>query len=425
MPQHLPIRKCLILTSGFKLSLLTLLTNRQLFLRHLAQTSDAPLMLEIERAEGIYMYAPNGKRYIDLISGIGVSNVGHRHPKVVAAIESQLGKYMHLMVYGEYVQSPQVILAQKLAATTLSKLDQVYFVNSGTEAIEGVMKVAKRSTGRSEFVSCEKAYHGSTHGALSIGGGEYFKQAYRPLLPGMSQIRYGNIDDLEIISCRTAAVIIETVQGEAGVQFAGKAYFQALRDRCTFTGTLLILDEIQCGFGRTGTFWAYEQTGIVPDMLVTAKGMGGGLPIGAFLAKEEVMACIKTDPFLGHLTTFGGNPVCCAASLGVFEALETENLLSKVKQKEHLFRSLLVHPLITAFRSQGLMMAAEMPDFFTLKKVIDLAIEHGVVTDWFLYCDNSMRLAPPLIISESEIREVCKILLACMDKVMLDETKQS
>lgn len=397
-----------------------MITNRQLFLRHVAQTSDAPLLLEIEKAEGIYMFGPNGKRYIDLISGIGVSNVGHRHPKVLAAIENQLGKYMHLMVYGEFVQSPQVLLAQKLTETTSGKLEQVYFVNSGTEAIEGAMKVAKRSTGRSEFVSCEKAYHGSTHGALSIGGGEYFKQAYRPLLPGMNQIRYGVFEDLELISCRTAAVIIETVQGEAGVRFAGKDYFQALRERCTFTGTLLILDEIQCGFGRTGTFWAYEQTGIVPDMLVTAKGMGGGLPIGAFLAKEEVMACIKTDPFLGHLTTFGGNPVCCAASLGVLEALESDNLIHEVKHKEQLFRSLLVHPSIKSFRSQGLMMAAEMSDFLTLKKVIDLAIEHGVVTDWFLYCDNSMRIAPPLIITESEIREVCKILLSCMDEVMLE-----
>lgn len=374
-------------------------------------------MLEVEQAEGIYMFGPEGQRYVDLISGIGVSNVGHRHPLVLAALKQQLDRYMHLMVYGEYVQSPQVELARKLAETTGQQLNQVYFVNSGAEAIEGAMKVAKRHTGRAEFVSCFQAYHGSTHGALSIGGGEYFKQAYRPLLPGMKQIRYGDLSDLEAITCRTAAVVIETVQGEAGVRFAGAEYFQALRDRCNQTGTLLILDEIQSGFGRTGTFWAYEQTGIVPDILVTAKGMGGGLPIGAFLANESVMACIKTDPFLGHLTTFGGNPVCCAASLGVFKALEEEKLINQVEAKSRLFEQHLVHPLIQSFRRQGLMMAAELPDFSTLKKVIDLAIAQGVVTDWFLYCDNSMRLAPPLIITEDQIIEVCQTLVRCMDEV--------
>lgn len=399
-----------------------LLSNRQLFLRHVAQTSDAPLMLEIEHAEGVFMHGPDGKKYVDLISGIGVSNVGHRHPKVLEAIKQQLDRYMHLMVYGEFVQSPQVVLAQKLAETTHQKLNQVYFVNSGAEAIEGAMKVAKRHTGRAEFVSCFQAYHGSTHGALSIGGGEYFKQAYRPLLPGMRQIRYGELSDLESITSRTAAVVIETVQGEAGVRFAGADYFQALRNKCNQTGALLILDEIQSGFGRTGTFWAYQQTGIEPDMLVAAKGMGGGLPIGAFLANETVMACIKTDPFLGHLTTFGGNPVCCAASLGVLKALYEEDLIEQVEAKSRLFERLLVHPLIQSFRRQGLMMAAELPDFHTLKKVIDLAIEQGVVTDWFLYCDNSMRLAPPLIITEDQIIEVCQTLVRCMNQVAQTES---
>ena len=285
------------------------MNNRQLFLQHLAQTTDFPLMIEVEKAEGIYLFGPNGEKYIDLISGIGVSNVGHRHPKVLEAIQSQLDKYLHLMVYGEYVQSPQSLLAKALTDTLPAKLDNVYLVNSGSEAIEGALKLAKRYTGKPKLISCVNAYHGSSHGSLSVGGNEIFKQAYRPLLPGISHINYGELPDLERIDSDTAAVLIETVQGEAGIRVASKDYFTALRKRCDETGTLLIVDEVQCGFGRTGKFWAFEHFDIVPDVVVCAKGMGGGMPIGAFIANKEVMGVFKNNPILGHITTFGGHPV--------------------------------------------------------------------------------------------------------------------
>jgi putrescine aminotransferase len=298
------------------------MNNRQLFLSHLAQTTDFPLMIEVEKAEGVYLYGPNGEKYIDLISGIGVSNVGHRHPKVLQAIQEQLEKYLHLMVYGEYVQSPQVQLAKALCETLPPVLDNVYLVNSGSEAVEGALKLAKRYTNRREIISCVNAYHGSSHGSLSVGGNEIFKRAYRPLLPGIRSIRFGELEDLEFINSDTAAIILETVQGEAGVRIAEYGYFQALRKRCNETGTLLILDEIQAGFGRTGTFWAFEQFCIVPDILVCAKGMGGGMPIGAFIANKEVMGVFKNNPLLGHITTFGGHPVSAAASLATIKVIQ-------------------------------------------------------------------------------------------------------
>jgi len=391
-----------------------MLSQRQLFLSHLAQTSSSPLLLEIEKAEGVYLYSPEGKPYLDLISGIGVSNVGHRHPKVLEAIQKQLDKYLHLMVYGEYVQSPQNLLAKKLTENLPKNLDNVYFTNSGSEAVEGALKLAKRFTGRQEIISCYNAYHGSSHGALSVGGSEKFKQAYRPLLPAVRHIHYGNIVDIEKISTKTACVIIETVQGEAGVRVADTAYFQALRNKCTQTGTLLILDEIQAGFGRTGKLWAFEHFGIEPDILVLAKGMGGGMPIGAFVASKTVMLTLSENPILGHITTFGGHPVSCVASLATLEIILEENLLENVEKKANLFKELLQHPRILTIRNKGLMMAAEFESFEVLKPIIDKAIELGVITDWFLFCDNSMRIAPPLTITEEEIREACKLILqAC------------
>ncbi|GHB28837.1 aspartate aminotransferase family protein [Mongoliitalea lutea] len=387
------------------------MNNRQLFLNHLAQTTDFPLMIEIERAEGIYMYGPDGKRYIDLISGIGVSNVGHRHPQVLNAIQEQLDKYLHLMVYGEYVQSPQVQLAQALCQTLPDTLNNVYLVNSGSEAVEGALKLAKRYTNRREIISCINAYHGSSHGSLSVGGNEVFKRAYRPLLPGISNILYGSYYQLDQITEQTAAVIIETIQGEAGIRVACKQYFQALRKRCDETGTLLILDEIQAGFGRTGKFWAFEHFEIVPDILVCAKGMGGGMPIGAFIANQVVMASFKSNPLLGHITTFGGHPVSSAASLATLKVIQKSNLLEQVETKANLFKELLVHPKIIAIRNKGLMMAIEFESFEVLKPIIDRAIGMGVITDWFLFCDDSMRIAPPLVITEEEIREACAIIL--------------
>ena len=392
------------------------MNNRQLFLSHLAQTTDFPLLIEVEKAEGIYLFGPNGEQYIDLISGIGVSNVGHRHPKVLKAIQGQLDKYLHLMVYGEYVQSSQTLLAKALCDTLPAHLDNVYLVNSGSEAIEGALKLAKRYTNRRELISCVDAYHGSSHGSLSVGGNEVFKRAYRPLLPGIKHIFYGSFSDLAKITSETAAVVIETIQGEAGIRVACREYFQALRKRCDETGTLLILDEIQAGFGRTGKFWAFEHFDIVPDMIVCAKGMGGGMPIGAFIANKEVMGAFKNNPLLGHITTFGGHPVSAAASLATIQILKEEKLIEQVEAKADLFKKLLVHPRIKAFRNKGLMMALEFESFEVLKPIIDLAIKLGVITDWFLFCDDSMRIAPPLIITEEQIREACTVILRAINE---------
>jgi len=396
------------------------ISHRQHFFDHLAQTSDFPLALEIEKAEGVYMYGPDGKSYIDLISGIGVSNVGHRHPKVLEAIHAQLDKHMHLLVYGEYVQGAQVQLAKALADTLrfdaatpspFGLIDNVYFTNSGTEAVEGAMKLAKRFTKRREFISCYNAYHGATQGALSLAGAEFFKRNFRPLLPGVKHIRHGHLFDLEKITDQTAAVIIEVVGGESGVRVPEADYLTALRRKCTETGTLLILDEIQTGFGRTGSFWAFEQYGIYPDILLSAKGMGGGMPIGAFMASQQIMKVLKTNPILGHITTFGGHPVSCAASLAALRVTIDEGLAQAAIAKGELFKSLLIHPEIKEIRGKGLMLAAEMESFDKLKATIDHCIVQGVVTDWFLFCDNSMRIAPPLTITEDQIREASATIL--------------
>nr|WP_323345776.1 aspartate aminotransferase family protein [Arcicella sp. LKC2W] len=397
------------------------MTHRELFLKNVAQTSDFPLALEFERAEGIYMYDKSGKGYIDLISGIGVSNVGHRHPKVTEAIHNQVDKYLHLMVYGEYVQSPQVLLAEALCKTLVASsgnypiLDNVYFTNSGTEAVEGAMKLAKRYTGRQEIISCFNAYHGATQGALSLSGSENFKRNFRPLLSEIKHINHGNFDDIQKITTKTAAVFIEVIGGESGVRVPDKEYFVEMRKQCDSTGTLLIVDEIQTGFGRTGTFWAFEQFGFYPDVLLCAKGMGGGMPIGAFIANQKVMGVFKNNPILGHITTFGGHPVSCAASLATLNVILEENLLGKVQEKAQIFKELLVHGKIKEIRNQGLMMAVEFEDFDTLKSIIDRAILKGVITDWFLFCDNSMRIAPPLIITEEEIKMACKVILSVIN----------
>jgi acetylornithine/succinyldiaminopimelate/putrescine aminotransferase len=332
---------------------------RQLFLKHLAQTSEFPLMLEIESAEGIYLYDKKGKSYIDLISGIGVSGLGHRHPRVVKAVKDQVDKYMHTLVYGEFVLSPQVQLATLLAEKLPAPLDCVYFVNSGSEATEGAMKLAKRYTGRYEIVSCKNAYHGSTQGSASLMSDPFFTQAFRPLLPGIRHIEFNNEASLHTISEKTACVIVETIQGEYGVQLPTDNFLKKLKARCDETGALLVLDEIQAGCGRTGSLFAFEQYGIVPDILLLAKGFGGGMPIGAFIASGEVMKVLSFEPLLGHITTFGGNPVCCAAALATLKELVESDLILKVKGKEKLFRDLLIHPKIKEIRSAGLMMAVE------------------------------------------------------------------
>ena len=388
-----------------------MISNRQLFLEHLGQTSDFPLLIEIEKAEGIYMYGSNGEKYIDLISGIGVSNVGHCHPNVVKAIQDQATKFMHLMVYGEYVQSPQVKLAEALATTLPPSLSSSYFVNSGSEAVEGALKLAKRYTWRRKLIAFNNAYHGSTHGALSVTGNEGLKQAFRPLLPEVYHLPFNDIAALESIDTSVAAVIIESVQGEAGVRLGDPSFYQALRKKCSEVGALLICDEIQTGFGRTGKFWGFEHHDIIPDIVVSAKGMGGGMPIGAFIASKEIMGVLKSAPILGHITTFGGHPVSCAASLACLNTIIDQKLIDLVEQKATLIRQRLQHPLIKTIRGKGLMLAVEFESFEVVKPIIDKAIELGVVTDWFLFCDNSMRIAPPLIITEEEINHSCDIIL--------------
>jgi acetylornithine/N-succinyldiaminopimelate aminotransferase len=388
-----------------------MLTLRQLFLANNAQTTNFPLLLEFERAEGVYLYDKDNKPYIDLIAGIGVSNTGHSHPHVVNAIKAQVDKYMHLMVYGEYVQTPQVKLAEKLVSLLPETLQSVYFVNSGAEAVEGAMKLAKRYTGRMEILACHGSYHGSTQGALSLMGNEEYKQAYRPLLPGIGFIRFNEMADLDLITNQTACVVIETVQGEAGIRVPDAAYMQALSQRCKATGTLLVLDEIQAAMGRTGSLFAFEHYGIVPDILLLAKALGGGMPLGAFVASHKIMSALKENPILGHITTFGGHPVCCAAGLAALEVLLNENLINSVAPKEALFRELLVHPAIKQVRGKGLMLAVELADFDLNKKIIDRCIANGVITDWFLHCSNSMRIAPPLVITEAQIRVACGVIL--------------
>ncbi|MDO3644674.1 aspartate aminotransferase family protein [Mucilaginibacter sp. L3T2-6] len=390
-------------------------TLRQLFLANNAQTTNFPLLLEFERAAGVYMYNSEGKAYLDLISGIGVSNLGHSHPYVVEAIKNQLDKYMHLMVYGEYVQTPQVRFAEKLVAVLPDNLQSVYFTNSGAETVEGALKLAKRYTGRPHIIACKDSYHGSTHGALSVMGNEEFKQAYRPLLPGVSFIGFNNIVDLGLINDQTACVIIETIQGEAGIRVPDAAYMQALRARCNETGALLILDEIQAAFGRTGKLFAFEHFGIKPDILLLAKALGGGMPVGAFISSNEVMGALKENPILGHITTFGGHPVCCAAGLAALEVLLNENLIAGVAEKETLFKELLVHPAIKEVRGKGLMLAAEFDSFELNKKIIDRCIENGIITDWFLHCSNSMRIAPPLVITKEEIEKACSVILEAVN----------
>ena len=392
-------------------------SNKQLFLLNNAQTSTSPNFLEIDFAEGLYLHDTTGKKYMDLVSGFAVSNIGHRHPKVLEAIKNQLDKYMHLTVYGEFVQSPMIRFAEKLISVLPASLNNVYFVNSGTEATEGALKLAKRFTRRSGIVSCYNSYHGSTHGALSVMGNEHYKQAYRPLLPDVSFIHFGIEDDLIKITEDTACVIMETVQGEAGIRVATPEYMLKLRKRCTDMGALLILDEIQAAFGRTGKLFAFEHYGIVPDILLLAKAMGGGMPIGAFIANRDVMGVLKDNPILGHITTFGGHPVSTAAGLASLNVIIEEELINEVAEKEQLFRSLLVHPLIREVRGKGLMLSIQLDTFEQVEQVSKLASADGVVIDWFLHCENALRVAPPLIITNDEIRFACKVILNALNQL--------
>ena len=387
------------------------MNERELFLKHIAQTSPSPLAFEIKKAEGCLLYDASGKEYFDLIGGIGVANTGHRHPKVIEAIKKQLDAYMHVMVYGEFIESPQVQYAKLLTDNLPGSLNSVYFTNSGAEAIEGSMKLAKRVTNRTQIIAYRNSYHGSTQGALSIMGDEYWRNAFRPLLPDVLHLEYNAFKSLDKISEKTACVIVETIQAEAGIIVPSKEWIQALRKKCTESGTFLILDEIQAGFGRTGKLWGFENFQIFPDVLILGKALGGGMPLGAFIADKKLMDAFTENPVLGHITTFGGHPVCCAAGMASMKVLLEGKIINRVKEKEELFRSLLIHPKIKAMRSFGLWMAVEFDSFETNKKIIDTCIASGVMTDWFLFAPNCLRISPPLSVSENHIIEACKKVL--------------
>lgn len=388
---------------------------RQLFLQHVAQTSPAPLALEIIKAEGCELTDVAGKKYLDLIGGISVANIGHRHPAVVEAIKKQADEYLHLMVYGEFIQSPQVQYAKALTDCLPASLNAVYFTASGAEAVEGAMKLAKRSTGRTEIIAFKASYHGSTQGALSIIGDEYWRNAYRPLLPDVQHLNYNLFEELEQITGRTACVIAETVQAEAGITAPQRGWLKALQSRCNEVGALFILDEIQAGFGRTGKLWGFENFDVVPDVLLLGKALGGGLPLGAFIADKALMNCLADNPVLGHITTFGGHPLCCAAGLAAFGALLEEKIIDAVAGKEQLFKKLLVHPQIRSASSFGLWMAISFDSFDTCKKIIDACVTKGVLTDWFLFNAHSLRISPPLTISEDQIRHACSVILDVLE----------
>ena len=402
------------------------MTNRQLFFSRLAQTSPAPPALEIKSAKGVYLYGANGKKYMDMISGISVSNLGHANTRINTAIKNQLSKHAHVMVYGEFILAPQAEYAKLLTDYLPEKLDNVYFVNSGSEAVEGALKLAKRYTGRTEIISFKNAYHGSTHGALSVMGNENMKQSFRPLLPDVKFIEFNNENDLLHITSKTACVIIESIQGEAGIVIPENNFLSKLRKRCDETGTLLIFDEIQTGMGRTGELFAFEHYKVVPDILCLAKAFGGGLPLGAFIASKKIMNSLSNNPVLGHITTFGGHPLSCAAGMAAFKIITAKpSALKGAKvihplgtgQKGKLFKKLLIHPLIKEVRGEGLLLAVQFSSEEENKKIISRCIENGVITDWFLFNPSAMRIAPPLIISEKEIRKACEIILKSIDEV--------
>ncbi|SEA23873.1 Acetylornithine/succinyldiaminopimelate/putrescine aminotransferase [Arachidicoccus rhizosphaerae] len=392
------------------------MNNRALFLQHVAQTSDAPMGLEMVSAKGIYQYDVDGKAYVDLISGFSVCNIGHGHPQVLAAIEKQITAYMHLIVYGEFIQTPQVRYAKKLTDLLPDSLNCVYFTNSGAEAVEGAMKLAKRVTGRSKMICFDNSYHGSTQGALSLIGDEYFRQSFRPLLPGIYHHRFNDPVALEAIDEDTACVIMETVQAEAGIIRPDPDWITAIREKCTRTGTLLIFDEIQAGFGRTGHLFAFEKYGTVPDILLLAKALGGGMPLGAFIADKKLMRQLTYNPVLGHITTFGGHPVSCAAGLAALEVLLEGDYIAGVAAKEKVLKSKLRHPAIKKLRTAGLWACLEFADFETNKKVIDQCIQAGLIADWFLFNPAGLRIGPPLIITEKQLEEVCDKILLSIEK---------
>jgi len=377
------------------------------FYKHIAQTSDAPIAIEIERAEGVYFYDTTGKKYLDLIAGISVCNMGHAHPDIIKAVKEQLDKYMHVMVYGELIQQPQVELAEKLCSFLPASLNSVFFVNSGSEAVEGALKLAKRYTGCTELIHFENAYHGSSHGAMSVMGNETYKNAFRPLLPDTKAIRFGVEEDLQQITEKTAAIIVELIQGEAGVRIAPAEYWQKLKQRCEKTKTLLIADEIQTGLGRTGKLFAFEHYNITPDILLLGKAFGGGMPLGAFIADNKIMNVLTNNPVLGHITTFGGHPVCCAAGLAHLKLIAKNKMWDNAETMGKKLEVILWKiPHTKEIRRKGLMIAVEFHDAQTNFKTLHSFLEKGLFSDWFLWCDSALRISPPLIFSIEDLSEV-------------------
>jgi len=395
-----------------------MITYRQLFLRHLGQTSPSPLFLEIEKAEGSWLYSPDGKKYLDLISGVSVSNTGHRHPRVIEAIKTQIDSYLHLMVYGELVLSPQVRFAAKLASLLPEKLNCCYFVNSGSEAVEGALKLAKRYTGKSRIVYFRNSYHGSTHGAMSVQGSEIFRNAFRPLLPDTYQLGFNDEESLKGIDTKTACVLIEPVQAEGGVVFPQNEFLMKVRNRCDETGALLIFDEIQTGFGRIGHLFAINRFKVVPDILLLAKALGGGMPLGAFISSLEIMSSLTSNPVLGHITTFGGHPVCCAAGLASLDVIIDEKLIENCRIRSDSFREKLIHPAIKNVRGEGLLLAVQLTVDNYVRKMVDRAPEYGLILDYFLFCNDAFRIAPPLNITEEETEFACRQIIAMLDSIV-------
>ena len=390
-------------------------SRQELFLKYLAQTSDSPYLIEIEKAEGIYLYAPDGKQYIDLVSGVSVCNMGHSHPEILAAVHQQVDSYMHLHVYGEIIQKPQVELAGLLSRNLPASLNCTYFVNSGSEAIEGALKLARRFTGRYRTIAFRNAYHGSTAGALSVQGGEEFRNAYRPIPPGVSLLDFNDFDGLEEIDESIACVLLEPIQGEAGIIFPVEGYLQEIRSRCRQAGAMMILDEVQTAFGRTGKLFAFEHWDVTPDILVLAKALGGGMPLGAFIASGDAMKTLCYEPVLGHITTFGGHPVSCAAGLASLRLLTEGDLMDQTAGKEALFRENLVHPAIKEIRGRGLYLAVELEDARKTSRFMKLSIENGIISDSFLFHNTAFRISPPLLISHEQILEVCSKLSGLLD----------
>ncbi len=394
---------------------------RKQFLEHVGQTSPSPMMVEVARAESSFFYTPEGKRYFDLVAGVSVSNVGHANPAVVEAVQKQAADYMHVMVYGEMVERPQVEYARRIAELAPGELNCVYFVNSGAEAVEVALKLAKRYTGRTELISMRRAYHGSTHGAMSMMGtpeGEEWKAEFRPLLPDVKSIEFNSFDDLAEITERTAGVLCEVVQGEAGVRLPNPEWLRALRARCTEVGALLIFDEIQTGMGRTGEMFASTKYGVTPDVMCLAKAFGGGMPLGGVVANRTILDSFTNNPVLGHITTFGGHPVCCAAGLAALNYLINNKIVESVEAKGAMFEERVAkHPRVLEIRRSGLLLAVELGKSEYLYRLMEIFKEEGIMSDWFLYCDTAFRISPPLTISEAEIEECCEIIHRSLDRL--------